>query len=348
MALIWRRLREASRSFAPDGSTRRKIIQVIGIIVFFQGVSIAVLSSHFGPALGVLSMALGVLILWLFPPNVKLARYSPADRTLKEERETFGVELVDNVLRMIGGSYATVALGITIIAGIILYNIFFSSRPDIGDLDMLSIILGGLLVVYPYASRRFKVEMCFALLFIALVVVILVIPQATLSMSGDGDSRLGNWYVHYMLAAPFADTLNLLGIEATSDAEMVSITFKDGETHPLLISTGCAGLYSFSIFVSAFSSFVLVFERLPIRITAIVLGLGLLVAYLGNLFRMVVIGVVGYYHGIEALLWAHDNVGWMVFLGWSSVFWYALIRYADRMKAKPRIPQQTDDQSLQS
>lgn len=347
MASVWKRFEEASLAFAPEGSSKRKLIQIIGIVVFFQGVSIAFLSSHFGPALGVLSMALGILILTLFPPKLKLERRAETHKVDEEQGATYGIRIIETVLRKIGGAYATIALGAAIIVGVVLYNLYLSSRPDIGDMDMLSIMLGGLLIVYPEASKRFKVEICFALMFIALVVVILVIPQAVLSF-GDGDSAIGNWYVYYMLAAPFAGALNLMGIEASAHAEVVTITFNDGTIQMLGISTGCAGLYSFSIFVSAFASFVLVFERLPVKTTALVLGIGLLVAYLGNLFRMIMIGVIGYYRGIEALLWAHDNIGWMIFLGWSSVFWYALIRFADRRKGKSKTTEQSVDPSSQS
>jgi archaeosortase C (PEF-CTERM variant) len=137
-----------------------------------------------------------------------------------------------------------------------------------------------------------------------------------------------------MLAAPFAGILNLLGIHASSSGSMVIIYAHDGMNQlSLSISAYCAGLYSFSIFLAAFFSFVLVFERLRTKTLAFVLGLGLLVAFLGNLFRMVIIGIVGYYRGLEALLWAHENVGWIIFLSWSAVFWYLLLGYTSRHRA---------------
>jgi len=135
-----------------------------------------------------------------------------------------------------------------------------------------------------------------------------------------------------MLAAPFAGTLDLLGVPSSSSGDMVTIQFQDGSIQVLGISAYCAGLYSFSIFLAAFFSFVLVFERLPARLLSIVLAVGLVIAYLGNLFRMVVIGIVGYYNGIDALLWAHENVGWIIFLSWSAVFWYVLLGYISRNK----------------
>ena len=144
----------------------------------------------------------------------------------------------------------------------------------------------------------------------------------------------GGFYVHYMLAEPFTRILNLFGITASSVGNDVTLVFKDGSVNTLSISAYCAGLYSFSIFVSAFISFVLVFERLPTKTTAIVLAAGLLAAYAGNVFRMVIIGVVGYYKGLDALLWTHENVGWVIFLGWSSVFWYLVMRFASRHEVK--------------
>jgi len=68
------------------------------------------------------------------------------------------------------------------------------------------------------------------------------------------------------------------------------------------------------------------------------LAIGLVVAYLGNLFRMVVIGVVGYYRGVQALLWAHENVGWVIFLSWSAIFWYVLLGYVSRRSSGKSSP----------
>lgn len=332
MKLNWKGVVNSWRALAPENSTGRKVIQLIAIVLLFQGLSIVILSSHFGPIIGVVSMAVGVLILAIFPP-----RLAPARRKREGllQKDPYGIMLTDAFFRSIGGSYAAIALGIAIIVGTLLYNEVLSSQPEIGDLDLLSIILGGLLVAYPFTSEAFKVETCFALLFVAMVTVILVIPQALLSIGQNSSS--GNWYVYYMLAAPFAGALNLLGIDAGANAEFVSITFNDGTVHVLAISAACAGLYSFSIFVSAFFSFVLVFEKLSLKINLLVLSIGLLIAYLGNLVRMTIIGVVGFYSGMDALLWAHDNIGWMVFLSWSSAFWFIVIRFVDRRERESEV-----------
>lgn len=201
-----------------------------------------------------------------------------------------------------------IGVGAAIIAFVVVWNAIVSDRPDYGDLDTLTIMLGGLVLLSPFLYRRFRVETAFSLLFIGLVVLLLVVPQAVTSVHEGTGSSVGSWYVHYMLAAPFAGVLNLLGIDASSSSNIVVMHFHDGSTQVLSISAYCAGLYSFSIFLAAFISFVLVFERLPAKTLSIVLALGLLIAYLGNLLRMVVIGIVGYYRGIDALLWTHRNL----------------------------------------
>ncbi len=179
---------------------------------------------------------------------------------------------------------------------------------------------------------EFSVMICptvVPVVILGIVIVMLVLPQAVMSIHSGVGTSAGNWYVHYMLAAPFAGILDLIGIPATSASNYVTITFHDGTVQTLGISAYCAGLYSFSIFVSAFMSFILVLERLKPKPMVGILALGIVIAYLGNIFRMVIIGVVGYLYGLDALLWAHRNAGWIIFLAWSAVFWYLVIRYAE-------------------
>ncbi len=334
MDTIWGRLGAAAGRYAPEGSSKRKLMQIIGILLLIDGLGTLTLSSKFDPVWGLPPILIGVIILVLFPPvkaSVKETGQAPSETRVPN---TYGIRLVDAVMNAINNDYIVMAVGAAVIGFIILFNGFISENPNYGDLDTLSFVLGGILMIYPFAVKKYKVEVVFALLFITFVVIILVLPQAIIALeeyygSGSG-SHVGNWYVHYMLAAPFAGSLNLLGIHASSFEEYVTITFHDGTINTLGISTACAGLYSFSIFVSAFLAFTLVFERLPPRLMALVLGVGILAAYLGNLLRMIVIGVVGYYNGMDALLWAHKNVGWMIFLGWSALFWYLVIRFADK------------------
>lgn len=327
MDLNWDKVIAFMDRLAPQGSSRRKILHILSIILIFEGISVIILFSYFGLLVGLASLLIGfILLLTVRPP--------PSDVVAPDETETIGVKLLAKFTNLLG-AYGMALLGVLIVVLVIIYNGRISQRPEYGDLDTLSLLLGGLLIVFPFLARKYFVTVGFALIFVAIVVIILVVPQFLVASSGGGGvSRAGNWYVEYMLAAPFATILDLIGIPASSSGDTVTIQFADGTVHPLGISAYCAGLYSFSIFVAAFISYVLVFENFRPKIMGVVLASGLLLAYLGNLFRMVIIGIVGYYEGIKALLWTHENVGWVIFLSWSAVFWYLVIRYADTVSSK--------------
>ena len=312
----------------PPGTPGRKVVEIISIILLVEGMSVLLLFSYVGLHIGLVSTVAGALLLLLLRENGEIAL---------SESETPGVKLVDSVFRLVGGEYPMMFLGAAVVGAVLVYNWLSSPSPDIGDSDRLSILLGMTVMLYPLSRNRYRVEASFAIIFIGGVVALLVVPRVLASLSGtEGSSEVGDWYVHYMLAAPFAWILDSVGIPASSLGSLVTIQFQDGSIHTLGISAYCAGLYSFSIFLSAFVAFVLVFEKFPARIMGAVLAAGLLVAYMGNLLRMVIIGVVGYYEGIEALHWTHENAGWVIFLAWSALFWWLILGYSSKIKTRAR------------
>lgn len=339
MANVWSRLVESFDRAFPLETPRRKLLQILAIVLLFEGMSVIVLFSKAGLVAGVVSLILGALLIALAykpkpqgEPGVFVPKLDPP-----------GMRLVDAVLKRIGNDYVIMFAGAAIVSLVIVWNRLFSARSELGDLDTLAIMFGAMLLIFPIIVEKYKVEAVFSLMFLGLVVLFLVVPQVFMSLNSGAGSSIGNWYVEYMLAAPFAGILDLIGIPSTYSGNMVTIQFQDGTVQSLGISAYCAGLYSFSIFLAAFCSFVLVFERLKTKMLVIVLALGLAIAFLGNLFRMVVIGIVGYYRGLDALLWAHENAGWIIFLSWSAVFWYLLLGYiSKRVEPSPSTSSQSE------
>jgi archaeosortase C (PEF-CTERM variant) len=319
MTEAWDRLRAIVDTHLPENSPRRKVLQIIAIVLLFEGLSVLVLFSYFGAILGLASIAIGLSVMTLL--------HRPGEYS-EEPDAPIGLRALPRLCSVLGGDAVVMSLGFLVIALVVVFNTYISSRSEYGDTDTITLLFGSMLVAYPIASRRAPVEAAFALLFLGCVFFFLAAPLAVTALTGGGDSSdVGSWYVHYMLAAPFAVALDLLGIPSSSYGNIVTIQFQDGSLHSLSISTYCAGLYSFSIFLAAFVAFVLIYEKMVPRKLVVVLLLGLASAYLGNLLRMILIGVIGYYEGIDALLWAHRNIGWMIFLGWSAVFWWLIIKY---------------------
>lgn len=302
---------------APDGSPRRKVLQILSVIFLIEGASVLVLFSYWGLWLGLLSILTGAVLLF--------GTYNREAATAVSE-SPLGIRFLVKAVDMVGGPYVVMSLGGALVALTLSYNLMFSPRPELGDIDTIIILFGGILIAYPFVPAKYSVETAFAILFVGFVVLLLAVPQVVVSFSElQAPSSAGSWYVHYMLAAPFAGILDLIGVPASSSGNQVTIWFQDESMNVLSISSYCAGLYSFSIFLSAFFAFVLVFENLSKRQSYFVLLAGLIIAYLGNLFRMVVIGLVGYYEGIDAMLWAHNNIGWVIFLLWSAIFWWIVL-----------------------
>ena len=334
MDRIWDRMVSSFDRVLPEGSPKRKLVQILAIILLFEGVTVMLFFSYTTLIVGIASIILGLLLLALgYKPGSLIVAESPAG----QKADPPGIRLADAIMGWVKNDYIIMFVGAALIGLVIIWNRFVSARTDIGDLDTLAMMFGGMLLIFPIVVGRFKVEAVFSLMFLGLVVLFLVIPQAVMSLDTGAGTSAGNWYVTYMLAAPFASILNLIGIPASWDENKVIIEFQDGTIQPLGISAYCAGLYSFSIFLAAFFSFVLVFERMRPKLLVLVLSLGLVIAFLGNLFRMVVIGIVGYYRGLDALLWAHQNAGWIIFLSWSAVFWYLLLGYISK-RAEPSRP----------
>ena len=116
----------------------------------------------------------------------------------------------------------------------------------------------------------------------------------------------------------------------------INITYipADGsQSTTLLIATSCSGVYSFAIFTAAFIAFVATEFTGWDRRLKWFMGLGILAAYVANLLRMYIIIMVGYYHGSEALKWAHANVGWIIYMAWIALFWWLLFRWFFRDRA---------------
>lgn len=331
MSLGYETLRSLLNGILPEGTPRRKVAQILSVVLIMEGISVLAMFSYAWFGFGLLSLVVGSLLVVLLYSGPKIAETGVRDPP--------GVRLVDGLTHLVGGRHMVMAIGAAIVLLVIAYNRYVSALPEIGDVDTLTIFFASLLVAYPFVVDRFRLETDFSLIFVGLVVMFLVVPQAVSGISDSGGvSSAGDWYVHYMLAAPFSTTLDLIGIPSSSSGNLVTLQFQDGTVQTLAISAYCAGLYSFSIFLSAFFSFVLVFERFRPRMLVLVLLMGLLVAYLGNLVRMVLIGVIGYYRGMDALRWAHENVGWIIFLLWSTAFWWLILRQCMRSPTNTAAP----------
>ena len=122
--------------------------------------------------------------------------------------------------------------------------------------------------------------------------------------------------------------LTLLNYNVTVNG--VTLSYEDleaGRTMYVNIATQCSGVFSVMIFMSGFFSYVLLSSRLMEIETLLFLFNGFMTCYIANLIRMAFIIIVGHYYGIDALLFAHENAGWLIFAFWNFIFWLLLMKY---------------------
>ena len=167
---------------------------------------------------------------------------------------------------------------------------------------------------------------------------ILVAPLLLARVLSSDFERSVDLYSWVALAPQTGALLNLLGVSNSvhpvAGSTAPGLTFVPRNTAiqvTVVITTACSGIYSFAIFGSAFIAFVLSeYDRLYWRTWAL-LGLGFLSAYVANVLRMAVIVLVGYFTdttstALQSMLIAHSYAGWLIFLGWTALFWAALLR----------------------
>jgi len=228
--------------------------------------------------------------------------------------------------------------GIALIVLDLAYNWAVSASPTIQTEDTIVLLAAVTLLAYCFVPSRFARERDFVLLFFVFLNAILVVPLLIARLYYADLERSVDLYSWVALAPQTSTVLNLIGVRnqlhSVAGSTAPGLTFIPehiGTQVTVIITTSCSGIYSFGIFAAAFVSFVLTeYQSLGRRIW-LLLGLGFIAAYAANVLRMVVIILVGYYTDtavtdLQNMLIAHSYAGWLIFLGWISVFWGSLFK----------------------
>ena len=228
--------------------------------------------------------------------------------------------------------------GIVIVVADLAYNALVSSTPALLTHDQAVLLFGAALIAYRFVPERYNRERDFVLLFTVGLTAILVIPLLLLRLFSNNQFVSVDAYSAYALAPQTSAVLNLLGVHNSvvfvppEPSPGLSFTTARGLQVTVFITSACSGIYSVAIFASAFAAFVLSEQRRLTFRVGLFFALGILLAYLANILRMVAIVLIGYQYdtpatGTQALLFAHSNVGWVIFLLWIALFWVLLFRF---------------------
>ena len=231
------------------------------------------------------------------------------------------------------------AIGVAIILADVAYNWVLSATPAFQTEDTIVMLGAGSVLGYRFVPDRFARERDFVLLFFIWLNAILVVPLLIARLYYADFEKSVDVYSWVALAPETSAVLTIFGVSNQVHAVVGStapgLTFTP--THfpvqvTVVITTACSGIYSVGIVASAFVAFVLTeYQNLSRRVWFL-LALGLFTAYVANVLRMVIVVLVGYYTDtaetdLQNLLVAHSYAGWLIFLGWVSLFWGIILKF---------------------
>jgi exosortase/archaeosortase family protein len=107
------------------------------------------------------------------------------------------------------------------------------------------------------------------------------------------------------------------------------ITFQDsaGNAIRVLINASCAGPATLGVFLALYALMALD-APLPLRTAAGLFALGFLGTWLQNVGRLIYLLLVGHHQGEPAMWVAHNDSGYLWFIGWYAIFGLAYLRFA--------------------
>jgi len=231
------------------------------------------------------------------------------------------------------------------------WKLYVSDQADLRIEDFIVTLFGLSLVLYYFGPSGFTMQKDFVVLYLFFLTVIFAVVWKLYSVvTGESYARVTGYSEYYFITLPVVWLVRLFGVGAEAELDLGGIGLSntiiyeyEGAMIRLGVGTGCSGLYSAGLFFSAFLAFVIVrYERIDRKILA-ALGLGLLVTWFGNIFRMAITVLVGSVYGRPALVFVHSTLGIVIFVVFIAIFWYLIVRWLDKSAAGPERTAQADD-----
>lgn len=349
--------------------TANKLKVLIALIFIFQGLSIAVLSHPllkihpWMRLVGFGMLLVGLLFLFrlyktkeeeketdtaLTGSKLPVSGFPAQRRAYRREeaksKDEIGTDTKRSIVNRIMYKFTHSAkklsfltlpvMGALIIDAVFMYNYFTGQGLSLASWDIITIMLGASLIAYNFIPEKYGVSRDFIVFFLAILFIILVFPKLFYSFLVGPDASPK--YTRILLANPVSFLLNVFNIESSTALDpvtgyaVINYRMADGSMTQVGITEACSGIYTTSIFISAFITYILVeYQKINLKVI-IILIIGIVASYMANILRMTIITGIGHYYGTQALLDAHANAGWLIFMAWIIPFWFLVFKYLIR------------------
>ena len=187
---------------------------------------------------------------------------------------------------------------------------------------------------FNFIPDTYSKERNFTILFITLFCFIFIVPALFLELlhyftsdTVQMQNEINPLYsrlIIFFLSAPLVTSLKILGYSVWAEGDIIffeNLALSPSTTSSVKIGKSCSGLYSVGLFIAFYTTFILLeYNGKFDKISFYLFLLGVCFAYISNLIRMILIIIIGHYYGTDALLFVHNNLGWLIFTLWILVF----------------------------
>ena len=209
-----------------------------------------------------------------------------------------------------GGSQAFIPVGLGLVAGAVL-------MPSSQDYLVFQVLLASLGVFVILFRRGARIPA----ILLAIYGFAISFPLAVERFAEDAYSRTA--------IAPLMGLMTILGYPMQNQEQWVSFTSTGGEPISVAITAGCAGPATMGVFIALFALMMLDMPLPPKKAVWLFL-FGAVGTWFQSFVRLVILLLVGYYWGKEALWTAHFWTIYILFPLWYLLFTYIYFRQVGR------------------
>ncbi|MES2155228.1 MAG: exosortase/archaeosortase family protein [bacterium] len=143
-------------------------------------------------------------------------------------------------------------------------------------------------------------------------------------------------FVAFGLLVPLAFLANLAGLHAVARGQDLIYATPRGQLD-VQVGAACSGVEAMAVFTAVLALYCLI-ERPGGRALGMWSLVGLIGVYVANILRLTLLVAVGYWWGTDALLRAHAEAGWIVFVAWALVFSWLVRSQVSRSRKRGAAP----------
>jgi archaeosortase C (PEF-CTERM variant) len=203
-------------------------------------------------------------------------------------------------------SKAYLITGVFIILADIGYN--FRISGELGTLDIMVLFFGFSLIGTQFQHSQINRVSQFGAYISSVFIFFFLIFYELFGFLGID---FLHEFDHYFILLPTVEILGLIGTPIEVIATE-TIHLQGVEEMTIVIGGPCSGLYSMFLLMGIVFGYSRI-EKIAPQKTLMILGFSILVAYISNLFRVVVLYLTAYNYGQETMMLVHTHLGWIIF-----------------------------------